>query len=248
MAWDTHRRDDAMADGKLRFPCELALLCGLLLVAFSVCLFIRSGYGTTVISSIPLMLSYAMPELGFGSWNVIYQLALIGLCILMTKKASGSYAFSIIVALLFSAFLDVMKGLLSGLPKSTELDLIYIVAAHILLFFGVSFFMRCYIPLLPVDIFIRDAVITYRIRYRIVKTAFDLSCISISAIICWLALGKIVDLGIGTLVSAFVTGYFVAFITTRIYDRFFEFVPATSFAARFLSDDAPCKAKSEACQ
>ena len=97
-----------------------------------------------------------------------------------------------------------------------------------------------------VDIFIRDAVITYRIKYRIVKTAFDVSCIAISAVICWLSLGKIVDIGIGTIVSACVTGYFVAFITTKIYGRFFEFVPATRLAARFLSDDAPCKTKAEA--
>ena len=230
----------------MKFPCELALLCGLLLVAFSVCLFVRSGYGTTVISSIPLMLSYAIPELDFGTWNIIYQLILIGLCILMTRKANGSYAFSIVVALVFSFFLNFMKALLADIPKSTELDLIYIVLAHILLFFGVSFFMRCYIPLLPVDIFIRDAVITYRIKYRTVKTAFDISCIAISAAICWLSLGKIADIGIGTVVSACVTGYFVAFITARIYDRFFEFVPVTRLAERFLSDDAPCKTRAEA--
>jgi hypothetical protein len=52
-----------------------------------------------------------------------------------------------------------------------------------------------------------------------------------------------VDLGIGTLVSAFVTGWFVALVTTKVYDRFFEFVPATRLARRLLSDDAPCKGK-----
>ncbi|MBR4697464.1 MAG: hypothetical protein IKP18_03410, partial [Candidatus Methanomethylophilaceae archaeon] len=61
----------------MRFPCELALLCGLLLVAFAVCLFIQSGYGVTVISSIPLMVSYALPFLDFGTWNIIYQLVLV---------------------------------------------------------------------------------------------------------------------------------------------------------------------------
>ncbi|MBR4225385.1 MAG: hypothetical protein IKR86_01090 [Candidatus Methanomethylophilaceae archaeon] len=234
---------DMNGSGKIRFPCELALLCGLLLVAFAVCLFIRSGYGVTVISSIPLMVSYALPFLDFGTWNVIYQLVLVCLCIAVTRRLSASYAFSVAVTLAFGVFLNFMKSALSDLPKSVELDLLYIVVAHVLLFFGVSFFMRCYIPLLPVDLFIRDVVITYRIRYRAMKTAFDLTCIALSAAICYLSLGTIVDLGIATLVSAFVTGYFVALITTRVYDRCFEFVPATRFAERMLSDDAPCKAK-----
>ncbi len=227
--------------GKTRFPCEAALLCGLLLVAFAVCLFIQSGYGVTVISSIPLTVSYAFPVLDFGSWNVVYQLALVCLCLAVTRRFDPGYAFSIVVTLLFGVFLNFMKSAMSGLPRSTELDLLYIVAAHVLLFFGVSFFMRCYLPLLPVDLFIRDVVITFKIRYRLVKTAFDLSCIAISAAVCLLCLGGIVDLGIGTLVSAFITGYFVAFITTRVYDRFFEFVPATRLAERLLSEDAPCK-------
>ncbi len=227
----------------MRFPCEMALLCGLVLVAFAVCLFIQSGYGVTVISSIPLMVSYALPFLDFGTWNIIYQLILVCLCVIVTRKFGASYAFSIAVTLVFGVFLNFMKASLADLPRSTELDLAYIVVAHILLFFGVSFFMRCYMPLLPVDLFIRDVVITFRIKYRTMKTVFDITCIALSAAICYLALGKIVDLGIGTLVSAFITGYFVAFITTKVYDRYFEFVPLTRIAGRLLSDDAPCKAR-----
>ncbi|MBR7006185.1 MAG: hypothetical protein IKH98_04685 [Candidatus Methanomethylophilaceae archaeon] len=226
---------------KIRFPCELSLLCGLLLVAFAVCLFIQSGYGVTVISSIPLTVSYAFPALDFGTWNIVYQLVLVCMCLAVTRKPDAGYAFSIIVTLLFGIFLNFMKSAMSGLPRSTELDLLYIVVAHVLLFFGVSFFMRCYLPLLPVDLFIRDVVITFKIRYRLVKTAFDLTCIAISAAVCLLCLGEIVDLGAGTLVSAFITGYFVTFITTRVYDKIFEFVPATRMAKRLLSADAPCR-------
>ena len=228
---------------KMRFPCEMALLCGLVLVAFAVCLFIQSGYGVTVISSIPLMASYALPFLDFGAWNIIYQLILVCLCVMVTRRFGAGYAFSIAVTLVFGVFLSFMKASLADLPKSTELDLAYIVVAHVLLFFGVSFFMRCYMPLLPVDLFIRDMVITFRIKYRAMKSVFDLACIALSAAICYLALGRIVDLGMGTLASAFITGYFVAFITTKVYDRYFEFVPLTRIAGRLLSDDAPCKAR-----
>ena len=226
-------------DGRVVFPCELSLMLGLLVVACSVCLFIRSGYGVTVISSIPLMVSYALPVLDFGTWNIIYQLVLICLCVLVTRRFSGGYIISIVEALLFGAFLNVMKGATSGMPTSPELDVLYLVLAMVLLFFAVSFFMRAYIPLLPCDVFIRDVVITFHIRYRVFKTVFDVFCMSASAVICWLALGKITDLGLGTLISAFLTGYFVSLIATRVFDRFFVFEPATGFFRKFVSDDKP---------
>lgn len=101
--------------------------------------------------------------------------------------------------------------------------------------------MRSYIPLLPCDMFIRDVVNTYGIRYRFFKTAFDIFCMLVSVVIGILCLGGIADIGIGTLISASLTGFFVSRITVRIYDRFFEFRPMTKLCARYLSDDAPCK-------
>lgn len=228
---------------KILFPCELTLLIGLILVSLSVCLFIRSGFGVTVIASVPLMISYAIPELDFGTWNIIYTTVLIFISIAITRKPSMTYLFSMVEGIIFGIFLNIMKSALADIPKSPELDVIYLVVAHILLFFGVSCFMRAYIPLLPPDLFIRDVVITYRIKYRRFKTFFDVTCLVISITISLLALGKIVDLGIGTVISACITGFFVSRITTKIYDRYFEFRPVTKFCERFLSDDAPCKSK-----
>jgi uncharacterized membrane protein YczE len=230
-------------DRRIVFPCELSLLMGLLLVSFAVCLFIRSGYGVTVLASIPLMLSYVEPAMDFGTWNIVYQFVLICIAIAITRRPNLGYLISMAEGILFGIFLNLMKSLLSGLPYSFELSIVYLVVAHVLLFFGVSFFMRAYIPLLPCDLFIRDVVITYRIKYRNFKTAFDIFCMVTSALIGVLMLGGIVDIGVGTLISAFVTGYFVSKITVKVYDRYFEFRPLTRFCAKYLSDDAPCKSE-----
>jgi|GEM_PF-183303 len=226
---------------KIVFPCELALLSGLLLVSFAVCLFVRSGYGVTVLASVPLMLSYVMPVMDFGTWNVVYQFLLVCIAMAITRKPGMGYLFSMVEAVLFGIFLNFMKSILADIPLDFGLSIVYLVVAHILLFLGVSFFMRCYIPLLPCDLFIRDVVITFRIKYRTFKTVFDVFCMALSALMGILFLGGIVDVGIGTVISAFITGYFVSRITVGIYDRFFEFRPATRFCSRYLSDDAPCK-------
>ena len=71
------------------------------------------------------------------------------------------------------------------------------------------------------------------------KTCFDVGCMVIAAALGILFLGGIVDIGIGTVVSAFITGYFVARITTRMYDEWFDFVPSTRLSAMLLSEDSP---------
>ena len=229
-------------DGRKRvFPCELALLTGVTLVAIAVCLFVRSGYGVTVIASIPLMISYTSPVLDFGTWNIIYQALLLCIAMAITRRANMGYGISLLEGVLFGTLLNVVRGMLPDSPLDFELSIVYLVIAHMLLFLGVSFFVRSYIPLLSCDMFIRDVVNTYGIRYRVFKTAFDIFCMLVSVVIGILCLGGIADIGIGTLISASLTGFFVSRITVRIYDRFFEFRPMTKLCARYLSDDAPCK-------
>lgn len=223
------------------FPCELALLTGVTIVAIAVCLFVRSGYGVTVIASIPLMISYTSPVLDFGTWNIIYQALLLCIAMAITRRANMGYGISLLEGVLFGTLLNVVRGMLPDTPLDVELSIVYLVIAHILLFLGVSFFVRSYILLLQCDMFIRDVVNTYGIGYRVFKTAFDIFCMLVSVVIGILCLGDIVDIGIGTLISASLTGFFVSRITVRIYDRFFEFRPMTKLCARYLSDDAPCK-------
>ncbi len=230
-------------DGRIVFPCELSLLAGIVLVAFAVCLFVRSGYGVTVLASIPLMLSYTFPVMDFGTWNIIYQFVLVCMAVAITRRPNMGYAISMVEAVLFGFFLNAMKALLADIPISFELSLVYLFVAHVMLFFGVAFFMRSYIPLLPCDVFIRDVVITYRIKYRMFKTLFDVTCMLTSVAIGLLVFGRVVDIGIGTVISACITGYFVARITTGVYDRYLYFRPVTRFCRRYLSDDAPCKAE-----
>jgi len=232
-----------MEGGKRVFPCELSLFMGILLVSFAVCLFVRSGYGVTVLASVPLLLSYIFPVMDFGTWNIVYQFVLLCIAIAITRRPNMGYAISMLEGILFGIFLNIMKTLLADIPISFELSLLYLFVAHILLFLGVSFFMRAYIPLLPCDLFIRDVVITCRISYRKFKTIFDVTCMVTSAAMGILAFGHLVDIGIGTVISACITGYFVSRITVQIYDRYFEFRPATKFCRRYLSDDAPCKAE-----
>lgn len=224
---------------RIRFPCELALLLGLFLAALSVCLFIESGTGCTVISSVPLMLHYMYPVLDFGIWNVIYQIFILFVCVSITHKLKPSYILGLFLSFIFGAFLSFMKTTVAPLPNSLELNMLYLVFAHIVLFFGVSLFMRCYLPLLPTDTLIREIVIVYRISFKKVKTTFDVTCMLTSVVLGILFLGGVVDIGIGTVTSAFITGYFVARITTRLYDKWFDFVPSTRLSQMLLSEDSP---------
>ncbi len=221
---------------KTKYPCELALASGLVLTALSVCLFLRSGLGVTVISSVPLMLHYTFPFIDFGVWNMIFNAAMLVLAVVLLKRARASYIVSLFMAVIYGALIDLFKPVVFMLPISLPLSILYFLLSMLALSVGIAFYMKCRLPLLPCDVFIRDAVIAYRIPYRKVKTIFDISCLAVSLVFCFAVLGELRDIGIGTVVSAITTGSCVAFFMRRM-DSAFEFEPAIPAVGRFVNRD-----------
>ena len=69
---------------------------------------------------------------------------------------------------------------------------------------------------MPQDLFIREISAHFSLPFKVVKTVFDLSCVSLSLAVAFLALGRIVGVGAGTLVSALITGKCVDAVKRRL--------------------------------
>lgn len=219
--------------GKLKFPCELALPIGLMLMAVSVGLLIKSGLGVTVVSSVPLMLHYTFPFLEFGEWSIVFNIAIMGLAVLLIRRPRTSYIISIFMAVFYGVLIDVFKTLIAPLPSSAELCPIYFALSILALATGLALSMMSRLPLLPNDVLIRDAVFQYRVKYKKAKTIYDITSLTISLLFCFLALGGLRDIGIGTIISAVIMGSCVSFMITRL-DRMFIFEPAVPIISKFI--------------
>ena len=82
------------------------------------------------------------------------------------------------------------------------------------------------LPIIPTDIFPRDLSGIVKKNYKVIKTAFDLSCLTTTVILSLAILHGFYGIGIGTVFCAFLTGKTVSVIQKFIGSHV-EFYRAT---------------------
>ena len=86
---------------------------------------------------------------------------------------------------------------------------------------------RCKLPIIPTDLFPREAADITKVPYARIKIGFDVTCLVITACMTFFCLGHIMGLGIGTIVAAFTMGKGIAIIGNWM-DQRVEFVSLLS--------------------
>ncbi|KQM11269.1 hypothetical protein AOA80_08890 [Methanomassiliicoccales archaeon RumEn M1] len=204
--------------GRITLPGELTLLAGVLLISFAISLMVKADFGISTISSLPYVLSVALPEISFGIWNPIFHIGLFIILIAITRRVKVGYAISLLMSLTFGLVLDAFEWLLSPLPTDMPFRLAYIVTGYVAMCFAISLMVNSKVPLMVVDAFINDLTQHYHVTFRRLKTIFDISCLTLSMALSFLFVGELVGIGIATIVMAFITGSGVH-LATRLLRR-----------------------------
>ena len=186
---------------------ELALLAVVLLNSFGVVLMLYSGSGISAISSVPYL----------------FQGLLIFSLMLLRRKFVPAYLLSFLVGFAFSMMLDVYELGIGILPASLPCRVVYFFVSYLILCFGVALSNRCRMPIIPTDLFPRELSAIIRIPYPRVKITFDVTCLTVTALLTYSFLGGIRGLGIGTIAAAFTMGKTIGVIGDWI-DRRVQFV------------------------
>ena len=92
---------------KFHLPGEAALLIVLLINPLAIDLMSKSVFGISTISSVPLILSTALPVFSFGTWNYIFQTLLVITLMVLKRSFCPGYLFSFVVGIgtFFCAFM-----------------------------------------------------------------------------------------------------------------------------------------------
>lgn len=201
------------------FASEAALGMGILINALAVSLMIKSELGVSTISSVPVVLNEMASHITIGSWNFAFQVVLVLLMVLITRKFFG-YVFSIVLALLFGHLMDFFESLFSGIVANIPLRLVFFFSGFILLAFGISLMLNCKLPALPFDAFVRDMALHFGLSVKQMKTGFDVVCVGMSVVLSMLFLEGIAGVGIGTIFSMLFTGTAAQYFVNRLNKRF----------------------------
>lgn len=212
-----------MNDKRLVLRGEAALILAIIINSMGVLLMLQSGSGISAISSVPYAFSEVFPKLSLGTWTYIFQGLLVITLMVLKKRFVPSYLFSFVAGFLFGEMMDVNELWIAKLPLSIPLRIFYFVLSYIIICFGIALSNRCKPPIIPTDLFPRDLSEIISKPYARVKIIFDVTCLFVTACLTYFALGKILGLGVGTVVAAFTMGKGVA-IAGSLIDKKVTFV------------------------
>ncbi|WP_455527724.1 DUF6198 family protein [Huintestinicola sp.] len=210
-----------MEEKKL-FRGEAALGAAVVINSLGVVLMLYSGAGISAISSVPYAFSEVLPALTLGTWTYIFQGLLVLTLMIMRKKFVPSYLFSFVVGFIFGKLLDLHEMWINTLPDNIIMRIIYFIISYVLICIGIALSNRCGLPIVPTDLFPRELSDITGVKYSKIKIGFDITCLAVTAGLTFFFLGRIMGLGIGTVLAAFTMGKGIGF-AGELIDRKFVF-------------------------
>lgn len=209
-------------EGKKLFRGEAALGAAVVINSLGVVLMLYSGAGISAISSVPYAFSEVLPALTLGTWTYIFQGLLVLTLMIMRKKFVPSYLFSFVVGFVFGKLLDLHEMWINTLPDNIIMRVIYFIISYVLICIGIALSNRCGLPIVPTDLFPRELSDITGVKYPKIKIGFDITCLAVTAGLTFFCLGRIMGLGIGTVLAAFTMGKGIGF-AGELIDRKFVF-------------------------
>ena len=200
---------------------HILLLSSLFIMTLGVALCVRSALGSSVISTIPFVMSLAgaadlAPALSIGEYTYYMNFLLVGLQILvLRKKFEPVQLFQLLIGFFFGFLLDVNMWLTSMIDcTSLLMKIIVQLAGCVILAVGISFEIRCGSVTMPGEGFPVALSRAYGLPFAKAKIGVDISLVAIAVVLGYIYFGTWLwnVVGIGTLIYLILVGSLVRFL------------------------------------
>lgn len=193
---------------------------GVFLIGLAVSLCRLSGFGTDPFSCMNIGVS-AVIGVSYGNYQLVVNLILLVPMLICFRKAIGIGTIVNMVGVGYSAelcmFLWGRCGITIEFTTSIfPLRIVLLVAAVLVLCFGVALYMECDLGVAPYDALAQEMELWTKgkLKFSIGRIITDVVCVSIGFISGHIA--QIVTVGAATIVTAFFTGPFVTFFRRTV--------------------------------
>lgn len=202
------------ADRRLGLRYSL-FVAGLFLMGMGVSLTVRADLGTSPISSVPYLLSLLLP-LSFGQFTFLMALVyLLGQVLIYGRGFPRGQYFQLAVSPIFGFFIDLTMYLTRSVSPSTYVNqILLLILGCFVTAAGIYFQLLPAILVNPGEGIVRALTWRFRRPFGTIKIYFDFSLMTIALIISLLAYKQVVGLREGSLISAFLVGFFSRHIQT----------------------------------
>ncbi len=203
----------------------ILMFTGMLLVAFGIALSRQTLLGSSPISSVPTVLSFAT-SWTIGMHTLWVNLLFIALqAILLRKQFHPIQLLQLPYLFLFSASIDLFVELVSGWPFDTyALRLMWILVSSVAVACGVYLQAQMRLILTPGDALVTAIAHVSKWKFSNCKLGFDVSLMVLASIISHATMGEVFGFREVTVISALLIGPFINVITRMVGD-IHRFIP-----------------------
>lgn len=188
------------------------VLLGVLIIAFGISLFVRSGLGTDPFTCLNMGIS-SLTGVSFGTCQLVMNLILFIFQLIFGRKDVGIG--TLINAVFIGYLVDFFDFLYSFLPeKSLVEQVLLMIIGLIVIGYGVAMYMEANMGISPYDslgVILSDKL---KKKYSIMRMVQDITCVVIGFL-----LGG--TFGIATILMAFLLGYIITHYREQIHTKFF---------------------------
>ncbi|MBP3855473.1 MAG: hypothetical protein IK990_07690 [Ruminiclostridium sp.] len=208
-------KDERFKDMPLRL---LKYFGGLFIMTAGIAFSVLSDLGVSPLSSLPYAVELCGGiEMGAGTSIMHAGFVLIQI-LLLRKRFRPVMLLQVPVGIVFGWFTTLCNSLVGMIPRSEffPLQLLFQLVSIILVAVGIHFYLPANIMPLAGEGIVSAITEVSGWQFGKVKIGFDSATVIIAAVICFIGIGKLGSVGIGTVLSALLTGTFIAWI-----DKFF---------------------------
>lgn len=205
---------------------ELAFVLGVLFTCAGVALQVSADLGLSMVAAPAYILSQKISFLttGMAEWCIQGLLFILG-CVLI-RRFSLPMLGSFLVATLCAAVLDMMLALFSGVHAATLPGRLALYLVGMLsLSLGIAFAFRSYLPCQMHEMFVKTVATDRKWDQNRFKIIYDWICLAVSLTLTLCFFGRLVGIGLGTVICTVLNGPLIA-LWGRGLDRWFNFAPA----------------------
>lgn len=198
----------------------VALAVGAPCGAIGAALMKHGAFGLTPFYSVSLALYEATGIFSMGTWNTAFQIALVLTLVLIFRQMKPRYLLSFAVAAISSAILDAANAICARWSDAMSVRILCYAGGFAVMAFGIALMAECKLPVTPMNLFVRELAEAWNKPFRGVKLGFDVGCLVLSIAIALFFTGRLRGVGVGTIVSAALTGpvsgFYIAWIRKKV--------------------------------
>ena len=196
------------------------MILGALIMGLSIGLSKLALLGTTPISTVPAVLSYAYPDLSIGTWTIIINilLVIIEFGILGKKHFNPWIVFQLPIAILLGIFTDLGVAVFTPIVNTDMyiFSWIWCIISCIILSFGVCMIVSANLLIAPGDGIVVAMTMRFKAPFSRLKVIFDSSNVIVAAILSLALMGGFFGVREGTVFAAIAVGTLVGMWKKRI--------------------------------